>query len=67
MSAAPVCLEASDAVEIAELLDFLADVCGEARPEMSAILHAFVGRRYDAHELAADCRRLCQAIGPTGP
>ena len=62
MSPAPVSIDAVDAVELMELLEFIAEICAHRSGTLCTILCASTGAGYDVDELAADCRRLCEAI-----
>ena len=58
-------LELSDAVELAELLTFLADwLTGSQRQTLAHSLTNFIGHdRYDLDELAADLHRFVFLLG----
>jgi hypothetical protein len=58
-------LELSDAVELAELLTFLADwLSGSQRQTLTGSLTAFVGHpAYDVDNLAADLHRFVFLLG----
>ncbi|MDG6994171.1 MAG: hypothetical protein JRN36_04700 [Nitrososphaerota archaeon] len=62
MSAAPASIDAIDATELIELLDFIAQICAHRSGALCTILCASHGAGYDADEIAADCRRLRDAI-----
>jgi hypothetical protein len=56
-------IAAIDAVELMELLDFIAEICEHsANANLCTILCASSGAGYDADEIAQDCRRLRDAI-----
>ncbi len=64
---APVRLDAVDAVELAELLEFLADWLdhhADRRVEHSLAL--FSGYGYDTHQLRADLARFVFLLGGDG-
>lgn len=64
----PVSLAAEDAVELAELLEFLANWIGEDRTQLDRSLIRFVGcPGYDAAELQADLRRFAFLLGGCDP
>lgn len=54
----PVPLDAGDAIELVELLGFMADLCASAPGAMNRALAGFVGPGYDAVDLAQDAIRL---------
>ncbi|MGH8997077.1 MAG: hypothetical protein ACRDYB_13795 [Acidimicrobiales bacterium] len=62
MSPAPVSIDAVDAVELMDLLEFVAEICAHGSGTLCTILCASTGAGYDADELADDCRRLGGAI-----
>ncbi len=62
MSPAPVCIDALDAVELMELLEFIIEICAHRSGSLCTILCASSGAGYDADEIAQDCRRLRDAI-----
>ncbi len=62
MSPAPVCIDALDAVELMELLEFIIEICAHRSGTLCTILCASSGSGYDADEIAQDCRRLRDAI-----
>jgi len=56
-----------DAVELVEMLGFIAEWCAERSEEVSDSLERFVGvGGYDADDLAADARRLALSIEEAG-
>jgi hypothetical protein len=55
-------ITAIDAVELMELLDFVAEICTHPSGTLCTILCASSGAGYDADEIALDCRRLRDAI-----
>jgi len=59
-------LELSDAIELAELLTFLADwLSGRQRQTLADSLTTFVGHpAYDVDNLAADLHRFVFLLGP---
>ncbi len=62
MSPAPVCIDALDAVELMELLEFIIEICAHRSGTLCTILCASSGAGYDADEIALDCSRLAEAI-----
>ncbi len=65
MSPAPiptVTLDGLDAVELYELLGFIADWCAQLPDSLTVDLNRFVGGQYDAGELRCDALRLATAI-----
>jgi len=54
-----------DALELVELLGFVADVCRVEHDIMSAALARFVGVGYDARRLAHDATRLARVVAAT--
>ena len=59
MTVRPVCLDAADAVELGELLEFLADWLVGGGELLAASLGRFVGiGAYDVDELRADLARF---------
>lgn len=62
MSPAPASIDAFDAIELMELLDFIAEICAHRSGTLCTILCASSGAGYDAEEIAQDCRRLRDAI-----
>ena len=59
---APVCFDAADAVEIVELLRFVADVSETDPVSIDAALERFVGNGYEATDLRSDARRLADSL-----
>jgi hypothetical protein len=62
VSPAPVSIDPIDAVELMDLLEFVAEICAHRSGTLCTILCASTGAGYDADELAEDCRRLSGAI-----
>jgi hypothetical protein len=58
----PASINAIDAVELMELLDFIAEICAHRSGTLCTLLCASTGAGYDADEIAQDCRRLRDAI-----
>jgi hypothetical protein len=54
----PIPIDAGDAIELVELLGFVADLCASAPGPMNRALEGFVGPGYDALDLAQDAIRL---------
>ena len=50
----PIPIDAGDAIELVELLGFVADLCASAPGPMNRALAGFVGPGYDAKDLAQD-------------
>lgn len=63
----PICLSAEDAVELAELLEFLADWIehNTARADRALIPFVSWGSGYDAADLRADLARFAFLLGGT--
>lgn len=62
----PVCLDPADAVELGELLEFLADWLVDGGELLAASLGRFVGSAaYDVDELRADLARFAFLLGAT--
>jgi hypothetical protein len=59
---APVSIDPVDAIELMDLLEFIAEICAHRSGTLCTILCASTGAGYDADELADDCRRLGAAI-----
>jgi hypothetical protein len=62
VSPVPVSIDAVDATELMDLLEFIAEICAHRSGSLCTILCASTGAGYDADELAEDCRRLLGAI-----
>jgi hypothetical protein len=62
VSPAPASIDAFDAIELMELLDFIAEICAHRSGTLCTILCASTGAGYDADEIAQDCRRLRDAV-----
>jgi hypothetical protein len=62
VSPAPASIDPVDAVELMELLEFIAEICAHRSGTLCTILCASTGAGYDADEIADDCRRLADAI-----
>lgn len=64
-----VCLQAEDAVELAELCEFLADWIEHNHTRADRALIPFVSEcsGYDTAELRADLRRFAFLLGGTNP
>lgn len=58
----PASIDAFDAIELMELLEFIAEICAHRSGTLCTILCASSGAGYDADEIAQDCRRLREAI-----
>ena len=58
----PASINAMDAVELMELLEFIAEICAHRSGTLCTVLCASTGAGYDADEMAQDCRRLRDAI-----
>jgi len=65
----PICLPAEDAVELAELLEFLADWIehNTARAERALIPFVSWGSGYDVAGLRADLARFAFLLGGSNP
>lgn len=64
----PICLQAEDAVEFAELCEFLADWIAHDHQRADRSLTPFVAcAGYDVGELQADLRRFAFLLGGTNP
>jgi len=61
--AAPVCLRAEHAVELAELVEFLGDWLDGAPGVVADSLAGFCGNGYSTEELRADLARLSFLLG----
>jgi hypothetical protein len=59
---APIPIDAGDAMELAELLGFVADLCASAPGPMNRALEGFVGPGYDALDLRQDAIRLARRL-----
>jgi hypothetical protein len=55
-------IDVIDAVELMELLEFIAEICAHRDATLCTVLCASSGAGYDADEIAQDCRRLRDAI-----
>jgi hypothetical protein len=64
---APVSLEADDAIELAEMLEFLANWIGEDRTLLHRSLIRFAGCPVDDAGLQADLRRFAFLLGGCDP
>jgi hypothetical protein len=62
VSPSPASIDAFDAIELMELLEFIAELCAHRSGTLCTILCAATGAGYDADEIAQDCRRLRDAI-----
>jgi hypothetical protein len=62
VSPATVSIDPIDAVELMELLEFIAEICAHRSGTLCTIVCASTGAGYDADEIAQDCRRLRDAI-----
>jgi hypothetical protein len=62
VSPAPVSIDPIDAVELMDLLEFVAEICAHRSGTLCTLLCASTGAGYDADELAEDCQRLLGAI-----
>lgn len=66
MNASSVHLQAADAAELAELLQFLDDWLGADHETLDTSLAGFVGNRaYDVDQLRADLRRFRRLLDAT--
>ena len=64
MTVPPVCLDADDAVELGELLEFLGDWVVRERSVLAESLGRFLGiDGYDIDELRADLARFAFLVG----
>lgn len=64
MTVEQVCLDASDAVELGELLEFLGNWLLTDREQLSASLYRFVGSTgYEIDQLQADVMRFAFLLG----
>ncbi len=67
MNTPNVHLQAADAAELAELLQFLDDWLSDARENLEASLSGFVGNRaYGVDQLRADLRRFRLLLDAAG-
>lgn len=62
MSAAPIVIDPSDAVELIDMLEFIAQICAHRSGTLCTILCASTGAGYDADEIAEDCWNLAGVI-----
>ena len=58
----PIALDVGDAIELVELLGFVADLCASAPGPMNRALARFVGPGYDALDLRQDAIRLARRL-----
>lgn len=62
MSVAPIVIDPSDAVELIDILEFIAQICAHRSGTLCTILCASTGAGYDADEIAEDCWILAGVI-----
>lgn len=66
MTVAPVTIDALDAVELVECLEFLHDWLGAESEVIAEMLYRYTGGCYSVAELRADLARLAFVLGGDG-